>query len=226
MKAMILAAGKGERLRPLTDKIPKPLLQAGEYRLIEYLIHHLVAAGIDDIIINHAHLGEQFKPALGDGTKYGVKITYSPEEIGGLETAGGIINALPLLGDQPFLVVNGDIWTDYAFKQLSKLTLKQGTFAHLVLIDNPPHHPEGDFSLQDGFMQNGGENCFTYSGIGIYHPDFFSEQSVTRLPLRPLLNEAMAKQQVTGEAYSGKWFDIGTVERLEELTKQLDQSDK
>ncbi len=226
MKAMILAAGKGERLRPLTDKTPKPLLQVGEYRLIEYLIHTLVEAGIDEIIINHAHLGEQFEPALGDGTQYGVKITYSPEEIGGLETAGGIINALSLLGEQPFLVVNGDIWTDYPLKQLASLTLKQNVLAHLVLVNNPPHHPEGDFSLQHSVMKNGGEDCLTYSGIGLYHPDFFADQPVSRLPLRPLLNAAMAKQQVHGEAYSGKWFDIGTVERLEELATQLDQTNK
>ena len=215
MKAMILAAGKGERLRPLTDHTPKPLLTVGKYRLIEYLIHRLVDAGIDEIIINHAHLGKQFEPALGNGDKYGVKIIYSPEETGGLETAGGIIKALPLLGNAPFLVVNGDIWTDYPFKQLTQYALKQNSLAHLVLVNNPAHHPDGDFSLDNGLMQDGGEICLTYSGIGIYHPDFFSG------PLRPLLNEAMTKQQVHGEAYSGKWFDIGTVERLETLAKQL-----
>jgi MurNAc alpha-1-phosphate uridylyltransferase len=221
MRAMILAAGKGERLRPLTDHTPKPLLQVGQHRLIEYLIHNLAAAGIDDIIINYAHLGEQFEPILGDGARYGVNITYSPEATGGLETAGGIINALPLLGKQPFLVVNGDIWTDYPFEKLSQLSLAADTLAHLVLVNNPPHHPHGDFSLDDSIMQNGGKNCFTYSGIGIYHPDFFADQPISRLPLRPLLNEAMTKQQVYGEIYSGKWFDIGTVERLDDLVKQL-----
>ncbi len=222
MKAMILAAGKGERLRPLTDHTPKPLLQVGQFRLIEYLIQSLVKAGVSEIVINHAHLGEQFEPALGNGSRYDTKITYSPEAIGGLETAGGIINALSLLGKQPFLVVNGDIWTDYPFEQLTTLNLKQNTLAHLILVDNPPHHPEGDFSLHNGLMQNGGEGCLTYSGIGIYHPDFFAAQAVSRLPLRPLLNKAMAKQQVTGEAYSGKWFDIGTVERLTALAEQLE----
>ncbi|MFW5451883.1 MAG: N-acetylmuramate alpha-1-phosphate uridylyltransferase MurU [Methylophagaceae bacterium] len=221
MKTMILSAGRGDRLRPLTDNTPKPLLQAGKYRLIEYTIQSLVKAGFIDIIINTAHLAEQFTDILGDGQQYGAKIIYSPEQQGGLETAGGIINALPLLGDEAFLIVNGDIWTDYPYQQLSSSTLSKNNLCHLVLVNNPEHHPQGDFSLSSGLITQDGDNKSTYSGIGIYHPSLFAELDVQRLALKPLLLKAIAQQQASGELYQGQWSDIGTIKRLNELTESL-----
>jgi MurNAc alpha-1-phosphate uridylyltransferase len=174
MKAMILAAGRGERLRPLTDTTPKPLIQAGPKRLIEYLIDNLVAAGFDDLVINYAHLGEQFPQMLGDGSRYGARIEYSPEQQGGLETAGGIINALPLLGDEPFLVVNGDIWTDFDFKALQQFELDKNALCHLVMVNNPPHNLKGDFAVtDDGQLASVGNEKWTFSGIVVYHPALF-----------------------------------------------------
>ncbi|MFW5447436.1 MAG: nucleotidyltransferase family protein, partial [Methylophagaceae bacterium] len=167
MKAIILSAGRGERLRPLTDHTPKPLLKAGEHRLIEHLIIALVNAGITEIIINYAHLGQQFPETLGNGQQFGANISYSPEQEGGLETAGGIIKALPLLGDEPFLVVNGDIWTDYPFEQLNNLTLDDNCLAHLVLVENPEHHPHGDFSLSSGLLDQQGQDKYTFSGVAV-----------------------------------------------------------
>ncbi len=221
MKAMILSAGRGERLRPLTDHTPKPLLRAGEHRLIEYLIIALVNAGITEIIINHAHLGQQFPAILGDGQQFGASIIYSPEQQGGLETAGGIINALPLLGDEPFLVVNGDIWTDYPFEQLNDLTLNESCLAHLVLVNNPEHHPHGDFALSSGLLDQQGRDKYTFSGIAVYQPALFVNLEVQRLALKPLLLDAITKQQLQGELYEGQWSDIGTVERLQQLNEQL-----
>jgi MurNAc alpha-1-phosphate uridylyltransferase len=220
MKAMILSAGRGERLRPQTDHTPKPLLKAGNLRLIEHIITDLVHAGITDIVVNYAHLGQQFPDTLGNGEQFGANINYSPEPEGGLETAGGIISALPLLGKEPFLVVNGDIWTDYPYEKLNKIRLNNN-LAHLVLINNPEHHPEGDFSLSDGLVGLQGKEKYTFSGIAIYHPDFFAELEVQRLALKPLLVDGIAKQQIQGELYQGQWSDIGTVERLQQLTKQL-----
>jgi len=221
MKVIILSAGRGERLRPLTDITPKPLLAAGQYRLIEYTINALVKAGFNDIVINTAHLAEQFPLLLGDGDAYNASITYSVEQQGGLETAGGIINALPLLGDEPFLVVNGDIWTDYPFERLSEFKLMADTLGHLVFVNNPEHHPEGDFSLSSDLVTVDGDNKVTYSGIAIYHPEFFADYNVQRLALKPLLLDAIDKKQLTGEHYLGQWSDIGTVERLGQLTEQL-----
>ncbi|NQZ54603.1 MAG: nucleotidyltransferase family protein [Piscirickettsiaceae bacterium] len=221
MKAMILSAGRGERLRPLTDQTPKPLLQAGKYRLIEYTIHALVKAGFTDIIINTAHLAEQFFDLLGDGQQYGATISYSPEPQGGLETAGGIINALPLLGDKPFLIVNGDIWTDYPYQQLSTATLTSNNLCHLVLVTNPEHNPHGDFALNSSLLSGQGDTKYTYSGIGVFHPDLFSGLDVQRYPLKPLLLKAIAQQQVSGELYQGQWSDIGTIERLNDLAEKL-----
>ncbi len=221
MKAMILSAGRGERLRPLTDHTPKPLLKAGEHSLIEHLIIALVQAGITEIIINYAHLGQQFPDTLGDGQQLGAKITYSPEQQSGLETAGGIINALPLLGAEPFLVVNGDIWTDYPFEQLSKMELKTNKLAHLVLVNNPKHHPNGDFSLSSGSVNQQASKKFTFSGIAVYSPAFFAGLEVQRLALKPLLLESIVKQQLQGEHYNGLWSDIGTIERLQQLNEQL-----
>lgn len=219
MKAMILAAGKGERMRPLTLTTPKPLLKAGGRCLIEYHLQGLADAGISDVVINYAWLGEQFEPTLGDGERYGLSIHYSPEEPGGLETAGGIIRALPMLGDEPFLVVNGDVWTDYDFSQLpERLT----GLAHLVLVDNPQHHPEGDFALDEqGRVSEAGEIKKTFSGIGLYSPALFDGLEDGRRPLAPLLREAMARGEVTGEYFQGGWMDIGTTERLAMLDLAL-----
>jgi len=221
MKAMILAAGRGERLRPLTDFTPKPLLQAGKFRLIEYIIHALVKAGIDEIIINTAYLAEQFPATLDNGEKYGVSIRYSPETEGALETAGGIVNALPLLGDEAFLIVNGDVWTDYDYRTLVETGLTEDKLCHLVMIGNPEHNPKGDFALNSGLLSQDGDNKYTYSGIGIYHPLLFADLPVTRMPLKPVLVDAMAKKQVSGEIYLGDWSDIGTCQRLEALAKTL-----
>ncbi len=219
MKVIILSAGRGERLRPLTDHTPKPLLQAGKQRLIEYTIQSLVKAGFKDIVINTAHLAKQFPEILGDGQKYGAQITYSPEQEGGLETAGGIINALPLLGSEPFLVVNGDIWTNYPFENIT--TLAENKLCHLILVSNPQHHPQGDFALSSSLISLNGNDKYTYSGIGVYHPKMFADYDVQRLALKPLLLKVIELQQAYGEIYQGKWSDIGTVERLQELTSQL-----
>jgi MurNAc alpha-1-phosphate uridylyltransferase len=223
MKVMILAAGRGERLRPLTDHTPKPLLHAGSKRLIEYLIEKLVDAGLKDIVINHAHLGEQFEPILGSGERYHANFEYSAEVTGGLETAGGIIQALPLLGNEPFLVVNGDIWTDFPFADLTKLTLTKDQLCHLVMVNNPAHNPSGDFYLDaDGLLSLEGEPKLTFSGIGVYRPEMFADHPVAKLALKTFLVEAMKHQQVTAQHYQGQWSDIGTVERLTALAKQLD----
>jgi MurNAc alpha-1-phosphate uridylyltransferase len=221
MKTIILAAGRGERMQPLTDTTPKPLLKAGKKRLIEYTIDALVQAGLRDIVINHAHLGEQFPATLGDGKRYGARIQYSDEHQGRLETAGGIINALPLLGDTPFLVVNGDIWTDYPFAQLANKTLTETQRCHLVLVTNPQHNPNGDFSLSSGLLSDTGSEKYTYSGVGLYHPALFANLPAQSMPLKPILMKAIELKQAYGEIYQGQWSDIGTVARLSALSKQL-----
>jgi MurNAc alpha-1-phosphate uridylyltransferase len=221
MKTIILAAGRGERMQPLTNTTPKPLLKAGDKRLIEYTIDALVQAGLHDLVINHAHLGEQFPAILGDGKRYGATIQYSNEHEGRLETAGGIINALALLGDAPFLVVNGDIWTDYPFEQLANKTLNQQTQCHLVLVSNPEHHPNGDFALSSSLLSEEGNPKYTYSGIGIYDPALFKGLPTQAMPLKPILMKAIHAQQASGEIYDGQWSDIGTVERLNALSQQL-----
>lgn len=219
MKAMILAAGRGERMRPLTDHTPKPLLSVAGRPLIEHTINQLVSAGFTEIVINHAHLGQQIEDKLGNGTQLGAKIDYSPEGEQALETAGGIINALPLLGNEPFLVVNGDIATDFPFADLKKIPVE---FAHIVLIDNPLHHPQGDFALDNSgnFIENDNQR-YTFSGIGLYHPDLFSKTPPGKSKLAPLLREAIAAKKATGQHYSGFWMDIGTPERLQELNRHL-----
>lgn len=217
MKAMILAAGKGERMRPLTNDLPKPLLKVGPKRLIEYHIEALSAAGIKDIVINVAYLGQKIIDIIGNGDRYGVRIHYS-RETEALETGGGIRQALPLLGNEPFLVVNGDVWTDISFVPLLK---KNPEGAHLVLVDNPEHNPNGDFCLEQGFVYSDGASKLTFSGIGIYHPSLFSAREPGKFQLAPLLREAMAKNNVTGEHFLGTWNDIGTPERLEELSQSL-----
>jgi MurNAc alpha-1-phosphate uridylyltransferase len=208
---MILAAGRGERMRPLTDTTPKPLLRIGGQMLIEHHVHALARAGITGLVINHAHLGEKIARALGDGSAYGVAIQYSPEGEAALETGGGIFNALPLLGEAPFLVVNADIWTDFDFAGLPQ---DIDTLAHLVMVDNPPQNPEGDFSLSEGRLAQQGPAMLTFSGIGIYRPELFSGCTPGAFPLAPLLRAAMDAGQVTGEHFTGSWFDIGTPERL------------
>lgn len=217
MRAMILAAGRGNRMRPLTDHRPKPLLQAGGKSLIRYQIERLAAAGIRDLVINHAHLGEQIEAALGDGSHLGVRIRYSPEDPA-LETGGGIFKALPLLGPDPFLVVNGDVWTDCP---LTGLALKGDDLAHLVLVDNPAHNPQGDFALIDGHVRAEGEPRYTFSGIGLYHPSLFDDCTPGAFPLAPLLRRAMRSGHVGGRHFAGRWQDIGTPERLAELDQLL-----
>ncbi|MEY3761008.1 MAG: hypothetical protein RIR39_2499 [Pseudomonadota bacterium] len=215
MKVMILAAGRGERMRPLTDHTPKPLLPVAGKTIIEHTIKQLVEAGFNDIIINHAHLGQQIEQHLGCGQQYGATIHYSPEGEQGLETAGGIINALPLLGDAVFLVVNGDVATDFPFAELKNRTVD---LAHLVLVDNPAHHPQGDFGLDDaGKVTEKDAEKFTFSGIGLYRPELFSNIPAGSSKLGPLLRQAMSSRRVSGQKFAGFWMDIGTPERLQEL---------
>lgn len=219
MKAMILAAGKGERLRPLTLHTPKPLVSAGGVPLIEYHIRALVKAGFDELVINHAWLGEQIEAHLSAGDRFGIRIRYSPEGEP-LETGGGIHRALPLLGDEPFAVVNGDIWTDYDFAALNRpLT----GLAHLVLVDNPAHHPSGDFALADGRVDESGavDARLTYSGIALLSPRLFDGCSAGAFKLAPLLRQAMAAGGVSGEHHQGRWVDVGTHERLAEVERIL-----
>lgn len=219
---MILAAGRGERMRPLTDHTPKPLLQAGGRALIEHHLTALAAAGIRDIVINHAHLGQQIEAALGAGDRYGVRLRYSREGEQALETGGGIFRALPLLGAEPFLVVNGDIWTDFPYASLPPAP---AGLAHLVLVDNPAHHPQGDFHLGDGQVRDDAEPRLTFSGIGVYRPALFDGCADGVFPLAPLLKRAMQAGLVSGEHYRGRWWDIGTPQRLAELDQQLRGSD-
>ncbi len=219
MKAMILAAGRGERMRPLTDSTPKPLLSVAGKPIIQYTIEKLVAAGFNDIVINIAHLGKQIKQRLGDGTQFGATISYSDEGEQALETAGGIIKALPLLGDQPFLVVNGDIATDYDFAQLVDKKIK---LAHLLLIPNPLHHPEGDFHIDKyGSLSANNQPRHTYSGIGLFDPALFQNLSAEKLKLAPLLRKAMLDNKVSGELFQHFWLDIGTPERLQKMEQYI-----
>jgi len=218
MRAMILAAGRGERMRPLTDQTPKPLLKVGGKPLIQYHIEALRDAGFRELVVNHAHLGNQIVERLGDGAQFGVHIDYSAEAEGALETGGGIKQALPLLGEQPFLVINGDIWTDYPYQQLYH---EPEGLAHLVLIDNPPHHPEGDFQLNGRRLTVEGKRKLTFSGIGLYQPDLFADSPDGAFPLAPLLRGAMQAGQVSGEYFQGRWLDIGTPQRLAELNREL-----
>lgn len=219
MKAMILAAGRGERMRPLTDNTPKPLLQVGGHTLIDYHLRALAQAGYESVVINHAHLGEQLEQALGDGSRYGLSIVYSPEGTP-LETGGGIFRALPLLGEEPFLVINGDIWTDYPLERLKTMSVQ---LAHLVLVDNPPQHPKGDFALQEGRVSETEGERLTFAGIGLYRPELLAGCKPGAFPLAPILRRAMAAEQVSGEHYQGRWFDIGTPERLTQLDELLRQ---
>ena len=222
MNAMILAAGRGERMRPLTDSTPKPLLEVAGKPLIVWTIEALARADLRELVINVSHLGERIERELGDGRRWDVEIRYS-REAEALETAGGIAYALPLLGASPFVVVNGDIHTDFAYRGLMDHTPDGGErLAHLVLIDNPPHHPAGDFALSGDHVANDGSHRYTFSGIGIYHPRLFSDiVAGTKRPLAPVLRPQIDARRVTGEHYAGLWSDVGTPERLAALDQAL-----
>lgn len=226
MRAMILAAGRGERMRPLTDHCPKPLLPAADKPLIVYHLERLAAAGFHEIIINHAYLGEQLVASLGDGSQWGLSITWSPEPLGALETAGGIRQALSHLDDgtnSPFLVINGDIYCDWTIRQHA---LKPNDLAHLALVDNPSHHPGGDFVLNGDRVFD--KSCgiivqtLTFAGIGFYRPSFFADLTLGKAAkLAPLLRSAMSAGRVSGEHHRGRWEDVGTPERLALLDSEL-----
>jgi N-acetyl-alpha-D-muramate 1-phosphate uridylyltransferase len=227
MRAMILAAGRGERMRPLTDFTPKPLLKVGGKPLIVWHLERLAVAGFKEIIINHAHLGAQIESYLGNGAEWGVSIQYSAEKVA-LETAGGIANALDLLGGEPFLVVNGDIYTEIDFKNIAlQANIHAGAghalkLAHLVLIDNPPQHPNGDFSIENDALQHTGKKMLTFSGVGVYHPDLFKDIiKGEAAKLAPLLRKAIDNNAATAQYYQGVWHDIGTPERLKKLDESL-----
>ena len=214
MKAMILAAGRGERMRPLTDRCPKALLEVDGECLLGHRIIALVAAGFEQIVINHAWLGQQIVDRIGDGSRFGAQIQYSPEPSGGLETGGGILQALPLLGNGPVLISNADVWTDYDFRRLK---FEPQGVAHLVLVPNPPYKTSGDFALIDGRVANDGVPMFTLSGFYILNPSILATQTAGKFSIVPALREAVAQQQVSGEIYTGEWVDVGTPERLTAL---------
>lgn len=227
---MILAAGRGERMRPLTDHIPKPLLQVGGKPLIVWHLERLATGGFKEVVINHAHLGAQIENALGNGSQWGLSIVYSAEQVA-LETAGGIANALPLLGTSPFLVINADIYTDINLAklreaQLENRILDKQKVAHLVMIDNPPQHPAGDFALENGQVKLTGTPMLTFSGVAIYVPQLFDEVKVgSSAKLAPLLKRKIEKSEVSGEHHRGIWHDIGTPQRLNELNQQLQRTE-
>lgn len=217
MKCMLLSAGLGKRMRPLSLQTPKPLIELAGKSLIEHHLARLESAGHREIVINLSHLGDMIQQKLGDGDRYGVRIEYSHEGAQPLGTAGGIVHALPLLGDKPFLVISSDIWCDHP---LSFPDLVQN-IAHLVLVDNPSHHPGGDFPYESGKACGSGGNFLTFSGIGIYKPELFKKQAVGQTALAPVLHSAITREKVSAEHYAGTWFDIGTPERLREAEQHL-----
>jgi MurNAc alpha-1-phosphate uridylyltransferase len=236
MKTMILAAGRGQRMRPLTDHTPKPLLPVGGQPLITWHLKRLAAAGLHEVVINHAWLGEQIEATLGDGRQWGVSITYSPEATA-LETAGGIAHAMPLLGNDPFLVINADIWCDWPLERALAIARQwratidaSPALAHLVLVANPTHHPDGDFAIDDqGQLSALSHPRLTYAGLGVYQPALFKGLTAKRLapgaaPLGPLLKAAMANGQISGEVHQGQWIDIGTPDRLARLDEQINRA--
>ena len=208
-------------MRPLTARTPKPLLAAGGKALIEYHIEALAKAGITNIVINTGRLGEQFTAALGAGERYGVTLRYSHEGDSPLETGGGIYNALPLLESQQFIAVNGDIWTDYDYSLLNPDSDK---LCHLVLVNNPPHNPEGDFAFSDKHISNEGPRRYTFSGIAVYHRGLFKDVTDRVFSLAPLLRNAVENKLASAELYRGQWYDIGTPQRLAELDRQLQEA--
>ncbi len=222
MRAMILAAGSGDRMRPLTDNCPKPLLEVGGKPLIVWHLENLQRAGVEDVVINTSHHAAQLHNALGDGGQYGLRIRFSDEQPLALETLGGILRALPLLDEQPFMLINGDVWTDFPLFELRRLKVAQ---AHLLLVDNPAHHPHGDFCLRNGHAHypNSDAAALTYAGIGVFHPDFFAGQADTNqpVPLAPLLFAKANRGEVTAQHLRHQWVDVGTPERLQALDTQL-----
>ena len=214
---MILAAGRGERMRPLTDRLPKPLLPVRGKPLIEYHLERLAQAGVERIVINLAWLGNMIREALGDGSRFGVRIDYSDEAPQALETGGGVFRALPLLGDGAFLVVNGDVFSDYPFSQA---VLAPGRDAHLVLVPNPPQHPTGDFGLARGLAVPDAPVRYTFAGIAAYRREFFAGCVGGAFPLKPLLVRAMSAARCSAELYRGLWQDVGTAERLLALNEE------
>lgn len=218
MRAMILAAGAGERMRPLTEDTPKPLLKAGGRMLIEFHLQKIAAAGIKEVVINHARMGALIEASVGDGSRWGLQVRYSAEADQALETGGGVRRALPLLGTAPFLLVNADVWSELDYR---RLPTEPAGLAHLVLVPNPPHHAEGDFSLIEGRLGLDGPRRHTYSGIGVYRQELFDESAPGRFPLAPLLRHAASQGLVSGELFSGKWLDIGTPARLDALQSYL-----
>lgn len=217
---MILAAGHGKRMRPLTNITPKPLLEAGGKPLIVWHIERLKKSGITEFVINLGWLGNKIPKMLGDGSQWGVYIQYSDEQQNGpLETAGGIIQALPLLGNEPFMVINGDVWCD---REHQHPTLDEQHLAHLIMVKNPAHNPQGDFCLKDNWLYNTGQPRYTFSGMGYYHPKLFAGQPQGKAPLTPLLRKAIEQKQVSGAYFQGDWRDIGTPERLQTLNNDLD----
>lgn len=213
-RAMVLAAGRGERMRPLTDRVPKPLLEVRGKPLIVHHLERLAAAGVRDVVVNLAWLGELIRAALGSGERFGLSIRYSEESDGALETGGGIFQALPWLGPDPFLVVNADVFTDMDFRQLH---LPADAWAHLLLVANPPQHPRGDFGLEGDRVTEQSAQRWTYSGIGVYSPALFAGCTPGRFPLKPLLQRAIGAGRLSGEVYRGMWNDVGTAERLAAL---------
>jgi len=213
-RAMLLAAGRGERMRPLTDQLPKPLLTVRGKPLIVHHLERLARCGVRHVVVNVAWLGDRIRAALGDGAAFGVSIHYSEEGAQALETGGGIFQALPWLGSEPFLVVNGDVFTDFDFAALS---IAPEAWAHLLLVPNPAQHPQGDFALDGGRVVETGSTRWTYSGIGLYRPQLFDGCRPGRFPLLPLLRRAIAAGRLSGEVYGGAWSDVGTVERLAAL---------
>ena len=227
MRALVFAAGKGERMRPLTEHTPKPLLPVGGKPLVAWHLEKLAALGVREVVLNIAWLAERFEPVLGDGSRWGLRLHFSREGAEPLETGGGMLHALPLLGDAPFLAINGDIWTDYDF---ARLPSRPRGVAHLVMVDNPPQHPRGDFHLgADGQLQADPEPRLTFSGIGVYDPAVLSgwqlepgaDASPPRFKLAPLLYAAMARGEASGEHHRGAWTDVGTPQRLAELDARL-----
>jgi MurNAc alpha-1-phosphate uridylyltransferase len=218
MRAMILAAGRGERLRPLTDTVPKPLAELGGKPLIEYHLDSLARAGFREVVINQGHLGNHLPAVLGEGSRWGIRIHWSDEQPEPLETGGGIFQALPLLGTGPFLVVNGDLWTDFPFGRLRAVKCE---WAHLVMVPNPTHNPSGDFALSGARICEDGPTKLTFSGIAVYHPKLFADCRPGKFSVVPLLRTAMRDHLVTGERYGGIWDDVGTLERLAALRQSM-----
>ena len=225
--ALIFAAGRGERMRPLSDATPKPLLRVGGKALIEWHLERLAGAGVRDVVINTSHLAAQFPAVLGDGSRWDLRIAYSYEGPEPLETGGGMLRALPLLGAAPFIAVNGDIWTDFDF---STLPQSPEGLAHLVLVDNPPHHPRGDFLLRGGLVEDDPEDFsgtrasgarLTFAGIGVYRPELLDGQVPGKYSIVPLLRAAMRTGRVSGEHFPGHWSDVGTQQRLADLDRAL-----